>query len=84
MLIKSKNSARPGFRTVITLFQKYTVSIGYIIKKHFGLFFCANVFLFGLFASDVYHNIEALDPEKLNVFRTVREVTGKMCQLSIS
>lgn len=25
---------------------------------------------------DVYHNIEALDPEKLNVFRTVREITG--------
>lgn len=27
---------------------------------------------------DVYHNIEALDPEKLNVFRTVREVTGEL------
>lgn len=26
---------------------------------------------------DVYHNIEALDPEKLNVFRTVREITGE-------
>ncbi|KAJ8352712.1 hypothetical protein SKAU_G00241880 [Synaphobranchus kaupii] len=25
---------------------------------------------------DVYHGIEALDPEKLNVFRTVREITG--------
>lgn len=27
---------------------------------------------------DVYHSIEALDPEKLNVFRTVREVTGEL------
>lgn len=27
---------------------------------------------------DAYHNIEALDPEKLNVFRTVREVTGEL------
>lgn len=26
---------------------------------------------------DVYHNIEPLDPEKLNVFRTVREITGE-------
>nr|XP_023855877.1 receptor tyrosine-protein kinase erbB-4-like [Salvelinus alpinus] len=29
-----------------------------------------------LLTRDVYHNIEALDPEKLNVFRTVREITG--------
>lgn len=29
-----------------------------------------------VFCRDVYHNIEALDPEKLNVFRTVREITG--------
>ncbi|GAA6110348.1 receptor tyrosine-protein kinase erbB-4-like [Tachysurus ichikawai] len=35
-------------------------------------------FLFCLFGSDVYHNIEALDPEKLNVFRTVREITGSV------
>lgn len=26
---------------------------------------------------DVYHKIEALDPEKLNAFRTVREITGE-------
>ncbi|XP_048454643.1 receptor tyrosine-protein kinase erbB-4-like [Rhincodon typus] len=26
--------------------------------------------------NDPYHNIAALDPEKLNVFRTVREITG--------
>lgn len=26
----------------------------------------------------MYHGIGALDPEKLNVFRTVREITGKM------
>lgn len=29
---------------------------------------------------DVYHNIEPLDPEKLNVFRTVREITGERRQ----
>uniref|UniRef100_A0A8C6T4S1 Receptor protein-tyrosine kinase n=1 Tax=Neogobius melanostomus TaxID=47308 RepID=A0A8C6T4S1_9GOBI len=34
------------------------------------------VFLITGIKGDVYHNIEALDPEKLNVFRTVREVTG--------
>uniref|UniRef100_W5LI31 Receptor protein-tyrosine kinase n=1 Tax=Astyanax mexicanus TaxID=7994 RepID=W5LI31_ASTMX len=35
------------------------------------------VFLITGIKGDVYHNIEALDPEKLNVFRTVREITGK-------
>lgn len=25
----------------------------------------------------MYHGIEALDPEKLGVFRTVREITGE-------
>ncbi|XP_060784980.1 receptor tyrosine-protein kinase erbB-4-like [Neoarius graeffei] len=34
------------------------------------------VFLITGIKGDVYHNIEALDPEKLNVFRTVREITG--------
>nr|XP_005995659.1 PREDICTED: receptor tyrosine-protein kinase erbB-4 isoform X1 [Latimeria chalumnae] len=34
------------------------------------------VFLITGIEGDVYHNIEALDPEKLNVFRTVREITG--------
>uniref|UniRef100_A0A8C7R692 Receptor protein-tyrosine kinase n=1 Tax=Oncorhynchus mykiss TaxID=8022 RepID=A0A8C7R692_ONCMY len=34
------------------------------------------VFLITGIKGDVYHNIKALDPEKLNVFRTVREVTG--------
>ncbi|TMS06314.1 Receptor tyrosine-protein kinase erbB-4, partial [Larimichthys crocea] len=33
------------------------------------------VFLITGIKGDVYHNIEALDPEKLNVFRTVREIT---------
>lgn len=27
--------------------------------------------------SDPWHKIPALDPEKLNVFRTVREITGE-------
>ncbi|KAK3543089.1 hypothetical protein QTP70_010593, partial [Hemibagrus guttatus] len=37
------------------------------------------VFLITGIKGDVYHNIEALDPEKLNVFRTVREITvGKL------
>uniref|UniRef100_A0A4W6EXB6 receptor protein-tyrosine kinase n=1 Tax=Lates calcarifer TaxID=8187 RepID=A0A4W6EXB6_LATCA len=34
------------------------------------------VFLITGIKGDVYHNIEALDPEKLSVFRTVREITG--------
>ncbi|KAJ8350673.1 hypothetical protein SKAU_G00258030 [Synaphobranchus kaupii] len=34
------------------------------------------VFLITGIKGDVYHGIEALDPEKLNVFRTVREITG--------
>ncbi|XP_026000248.1 receptor tyrosine-protein kinase erbB-4 isoform X3 [Maylandia zebra] len=34
------------------------------------------VFLITGIKGDIYHNIEALDPEKLNVFRTVREITG--------
>nr|XP_029497841.1 receptor tyrosine-protein kinase erbB-4-like [Oncorhynchus nerka] len=34
------------------------------------------VFLITGIKGDVYHNIKALDPEKLNVFRTVREITG--------
>ncbi|XP_057191403.1 receptor tyrosine-protein kinase erbB-4-like isoform X4 [Triplophysa rosa] len=34
------------------------------------------VFLITGIKGDVYHNIEPLDPEKLNVFRTVREITG--------
>ncbi|TNN03135.1 receptor tyrosine-protein kinase erbB-4 isoform X2 [Takifugu rubripes] len=34
------------------------------------------VFLITGIKGDSYHNIEALDPEKLNVFRTVREITG--------
>uniref|UniRef100_A0AAR2JUX9 Receptor protein-tyrosine kinase n=1 Tax=Pygocentrus nattereri TaxID=42514 RepID=A0AAR2JUX9_PYGNA len=34
------------------------------------------VFLITGIKGDAYHNIEALDPEKLNVFRTVREITG--------
>ncbi|XP_033842682.1 receptor tyrosine-protein kinase erbB-4 [Periophthalmus magnuspinnatus] len=34
------------------------------------------IFLITGIKGDVYHNIEALDPEKLNVFRTVREITG--------
>ncbi|XP_016895458.1 receptor tyrosine-protein kinase erbB-4 isoform X1 [Cynoglossus semilaevis] len=34
------------------------------------------VFLITGIKGDVYHHIEALDPEKLNVFRTVREITG--------
>uniref|UniRef100_A0A3B3CW76 Receptor protein-tyrosine kinase n=1 Tax=Oryzias melastigma TaxID=30732 RepID=A0A3B3CW76_ORYME len=34
------------------------------------------VFLITGIKGDVYHNIEALDPEKLNVFRSVREITG--------
>uniref|UniRef100_A0A8C6Q9P7 receptor protein-tyrosine kinase n=1 Tax=Nothobranchius furzeri TaxID=105023 RepID=A0A8C6Q9P7_NOTFU len=34
------------------------------------------VFLITGIKGDVYHNIEALDPEKLNVFRTIREITG--------
>lgn len=27
---------------------------------------------------DMYHNIGPLDPERLNVFRTVREITGEV------
>ncbi|KAM8858220.1 receptor tyrosine-protein kinase erbB-4 isoform 1-T1 [Synchiropus picturatus] len=34
------------------------------------------VFLITGIKGDVYLNIEALDPEKLNIFRTVREITG--------
>uniref|UniRef100_A0A8C2E0I1 Receptor protein-tyrosine kinase n=1 Tax=Cyprinus carpio TaxID=7962 RepID=A0A8C2E0I1_CYPCA len=34
------------------------------------------VFLITGIKGDIYHNIEPLDPEKLNVFRTVREITG--------
>ncbi|KPP69825.1 hypothetical protein Z043_111394, partial [Scleropages formosus] len=34
------------------------------------------VFLVTGIKGDVYHGIEALDPEKLNVFRTVKEITG--------
>ncbi|KAI1899362.1 hypothetical protein AGOR_G00061000 [Albula goreensis] len=34
------------------------------------------VFLITGIKGDVYHGIEALDPERLNVFRTVREITG--------
>ncbi|XP_048861955.1 receptor tyrosine-protein kinase erbB-4-like isoform X1 [Brienomyrus brachyistius] len=34
------------------------------------------VFLITGIKGDVYHGIQALDPEKLNVFRTVREITG--------
>nr|XP_023683649.1 receptor tyrosine-protein kinase erbB-4-like [Paramormyrops kingsleyae] len=34
------------------------------------------VFLITGIKGDVYHGIEALDPEKLGVFRTVREITG--------
>ncbi|KAM9851069.1 receptor tyrosine-protein kinase erbB-4 [Aulostomus maculatus] len=34
------------------------------------------VFLITGIKGDAYHNIEALDPDKLNVFRTVREITG--------
>ncbi|XP_076858363.1 receptor tyrosine-protein kinase erbB-4 [Brachyhypopomus gauderio] len=34
------------------------------------------VFLITGIKGDAYHHIEALDPEKLNVFRTVREITG--------
>ncbi|XP_015214008.2 receptor tyrosine-protein kinase erbB-4 [Lepisosteus oculatus] len=34
------------------------------------------VFLITGIKGDVYHGIEALDPEKLNVFKTVREITG--------
>ncbi|TWW80675.1 Receptor tyrosine-protein kinase erbB-4 [Takifugu flavidus] len=35
------------------------------------------VFLITGIKGDSYHNIEALDPEKLNIFRTVREITGE-------
>ncbi|KAJ8012919.1 hypothetical protein DPEC_G00047880 [Dallia pectoralis] len=34
------------------------------------------VFLITGIKGDVYHNVKALDPEKLNVFRTVKEITG--------
>ncbi|KAL0963733.1 hypothetical protein UPYG_G00310210, partial [Umbra pygmaea] len=34
------------------------------------------VFLITGIKGDVYHNIKALDPEKLSVFRTVKEITG--------
>ncbi|KAK6482932.1 receptor tyrosine-protein kinase erbB-4-like isoform X1 [Huso huso] len=34
------------------------------------------VFLITGIEGDAYHSIEALDPDKLNVFRTVREITG--------
>ncbi|XP_032880198.1 receptor tyrosine-protein kinase erbB-4 isoform X1 [Amblyraja radiata] len=34
------------------------------------------IFLITGIEGDPYHNIEALDPDKLNVFRTVREITG--------
>uniref|UniRef100_A0A4W3JAC4 Receptor protein-tyrosine kinase n=1 Tax=Callorhinchus milii TaxID=7868 RepID=A0A4W3JAC4_CALMI len=34
------------------------------------------IFLITGIEGDPYHNIAALDPEKLNVFRTVREITG--------
>lgn len=35
-------------------------------------------FLYSLFSqSDEYKNIPALDPEKLKVFSTVQEITGK-------
>ncbi|GCB66743.1 hypothetical protein scyTo_0007929, partial [Scyliorhinus torazame] len=34
------------------------------------------IFLITGIEGDPYHNIAALDPDKLNVFRTVREITG--------
>ncbi|XP_062383474.1 receptor tyrosine-protein kinase erbB-4-like [Sardina pilchardus] len=36
------------------------------------------IFLITGIKGDSYHNIEALDPERLNVFRTVKEITGSL------
>lgn len=33
---------------------------------------------------DMYHGIGPMDPERLNVFRTVREITGKATSLCAS
>lgn len=33
---------------------------------------------------DMYHGIGPMDPERLNVFRTVREITGKVTSLCAS
>ncbi|KAK1788687.1 hypothetical protein P4O66_002507 [Electrophorus voltai] len=41
------------------------------------------VFLITGIKGDAYHHIEALDPEKLNVFRTVREITGSLDEVSL-
>uniref|UniRef100_A0A4W3IWW5 receptor protein-tyrosine kinase n=1 Tax=Callorhinchus milii TaxID=7868 RepID=A0A4W3IWW5_CALMI len=38
------------------------------------------IFLITGIEGDPYHNIAALDPEKLNVFRTVREITGNKAE----
>lgn len=32
---------------------------------------------FAVLNRDMYHGIGALDPERLNVFQTVREITGR-------
>lgn len=74
-----------GWVYVQPLRKKTRFSIG-LIKKHvhhrkhqyvtyvlLRLLFWSPVFI----DRDVYHNIEPLDPEKLNVFRTVREITGE-------
>lgn len=37
------------------------------------LIFCLLCFCY----RDMYHGIGALDPERLNVFRTVKEITGE-------
>lgn len=36
---------------------------------------------FILLFRDMYHGIGPLDPERLNVFRTVKEITGKTASL---
>lgn len=60
--------------------QGHPTLLFYLEQKVDALFF---LIVFVVFWSlffihrDVYHNIEALDPEKLSVFRTVREITGK-------
>ncbi len=33
--------------------------------------------VFAVLNRDMYHGIGALDPERLNVFQTVREITGR-------
>lgn len=46
-----------------------------MVKMAFNFLFVSTVCVFEI--RDMYHGIGPLDPERLHVFRTVREITGE-------